>query len=297
MLQFEIKFKFKTQLIQTKKILITKNMNNVTDSNTLNTEEGNNKPPPKSLRRLCFTLNNPNDTAISDIIEKCENRNYFYCIGNEVGEQGTPHLQGYIEFPNPKLWQTCINLLPGAHIIRCKGTRKQNLIYCKKDGDFRCNFPVPLEEQVLAEYASVEWRPWQQEVLDMYVTTPDNRSVHWYTDILGNNGKSFLTRYLVVKENVLVANGKKCDVFHQVAKRLENEDEQKPFKMVILDIPRHQQEFTNYGLLEELKNGLIVSGKYEGGTFVFPSPHVVVMSNSHPDWTKFSNDRWIHKEL
>jgi hypothetical protein len=95
-----------------------------------------------------------------------------------------------------------------------------------------------------------------------------------------------------VKHKILLADGKKADVFHQVAKRLENEDDQEAFRMVILDLPRHNQEFTNYGLLEQLKNGLVMSGKYEGGTFAFPSPHVIVMSNQEPDYEKFSLDRW-----
>lgn len=263
--------------------------------NTINIGGGNtNSPPinPKTMRKLCFTFNNYSNTEYSKIVEICESRNYLYCIGEEVGESGTPHLQGYIEFKTPKAWSTIKKMLPKAHIERAKGNRKQNLTYCKKDGKFKSNFPVPLEEQVLLEYADVEWRPWQQQVIDMYVQPPDKRHIYWVIDTLGNNGKSYLTRYLAVKHKVLIAGGKKADVFHQVAKRLENEDEENPFRMVILDLPRHSQEFTNYGLLEELKNGLIMSGKYEGGTFVFPSPHVIVMSNSAPDFSKFSQDRW-----
>jgi hypothetical protein len=230
-------------------------------------------------------------------VELCNERGYLYCIGKEVGEKGTPHLQGYIEFKAPRTWQTIKNLLPRAHIEKARGTRKQNIAYCSKEKNFLSNFPIPLEEQVLKEYEGVTWKPWQQEIVDLYVTQPDPRKIYWITDIIGNNGKTFLTRWMVAKHQVLLASGKKQDVFHQVAKRLENEDDQKPFRMVILDIPRHQQDFTNYGLLEELKNGMVMSGKYEGGTFVFPSPHVVVMSNSEPDFSKFSADRWVHQVL
>lgn len=267
----------------------------MSEINTNNIGGGNtNSPPinPKTMRKLCFTFNNYNNIEYSKIVEICESRSYLYCIGEEVGESGTPHLQGYIEFKTPKSWSTIKKLLPKAHIEKAKGNRQQNLTYCKKDGKFKSNFPVPLSEQVLAEYADVEWRPWQQEILDMYVQQPDKRHIYWVIDSIGNKGKSFLTRYLAVKHKVLIAGGKKADVFHQVAKRLENVDEENPFRMVILDLPRHAQEFTNYGLLEELKNGLIMSGKYEGGTFVFPSPHVIVMSNAAPDFSKFSSDRW-----
>lgn len=260
--------------------------------NTPNTEEGNTRPPPSTMRKLCFTLNNYTEYENTTLVDLCKNRGYLFCIGKEIGENLTPHLQGYIEFKSPKTWATIKNMLPRAHIERAKGTRKQNIAYCTKDGIFESNFPVPLRELVLAEYTDVEWKPWQQDIINLYDSIPDSRSIHWITDVLGNNGKTFLTKYLVVAKDVLLASGKKCDVFHQVAKRLENEDDQKPFKMVILDIPRHQQEFINYGLLEDLKDGLIMSGKYEGGTFAFPSPHVVVMSNQEPDYSKFSMDRW-----
>lgn len=263
--------------------------------NTVNIDGGNTITPsnmPKTLRKCCFTSNNYTNLEYVKIIEICETRNYLYCIGEEVGEQGTKHLQGYLEFKSPKTFATLKKLLPKAHIEKAKGSRKQNLTYCKKDGKWKSNFPVPLDEQVLAEYDNIVWRPWQQEVIDLYVTTPDKRHIYWIIDTVGNKGKSFVTRYLVTKHKILIADGKKADVFHQVAKRLENVDEPEAFRMVILDLPRHNQEFTNYGLLEQLKNGLIMSGKYEGGTFVFPSPHVIVMSNAEPDYSKFSMDRW-----
>lgn len=70
-----------------------------------------------------------------------------------------------------------------------------------------------------------------------------------------------------------------------------NETGKQP-EIVLLDIPRYNKEFTNYGVLEELKNGMIYSGKYEGGLCVFRSPHVIVFSNSKPDKNIMSKDRW-----
>jgi len=262
--------------------------------NTLNTEEGNTKPPPKTMRKLCFTINNYTNTEYKDLLSVIDKRFYKAIIGKEVGENGTPHLQGYIEFHSPKTWSTIKKLLPRAHIERAKGTRAQNVAYCSKGGDYVSKFPVPMKDRVLDEYKGIEWKDWQKEIIELYVTEPDKRKIYWITDLVGNSGKSFLTRYLVVKNDVLLANGKMTDVFHQVAKRLENPDEERDFRMVILDIPRHAQDFTNYALLESLKNGLVMSGKYEGGTFAFPVPHVVVMSNAEPDFSKFSMDRWVH---
>ena len=60
----------------------------------------------------------------------------------------------------------------------------------------------------------------------------------------------------------------------------------------MLDIPRHQLDYVGYGALEQLKNGMIYSGKYEGGTCLFDNPHVIVFANEPPKIEKMSLDRW-----
>lgn len=60
-----------------------------------------------------------------------------YCIiAREVGEQGTAHLHIYIEFDHPVKWTTMKNSFPRADIEKRKGTAKQAVAYCKKDGDY-----------------------------------------------------------------------------------------------------------------------------------------------------------------
>lgn len=265
---------------------------------THNTEGGNTSTPsvPSSMRRCCFTLNNYTEETLTKIIDTCNTNNHKYSIGREVGASGTPHLQGYLEFKGPRVFNTIKKLLPGAHIERARGSRLDNIRYTQKENNYETNFPTPLKDLCLKEYEHVTWRKWQADVVALYDETPDPRKIHWYVDIEGNNGKSFLTRYMVLKHGVLVASGKKQDIFHAIAKRLEDPTDYSLFKMVILDIPRHSAEFVNYGLLEEIKNGLIFSGKYEGGTFAFPIPHLLIFANMEPDYNKFSLDRWIiHK--
>ena len=54
----------------------------------------------------------------------------------------------------------------------------------------------------------------------------------------------------------------------------------------------------SYSAIESLKDGLLFSGKYEGGVKLFPPPHVVIFANFLPDMTKLSIDRWdIHTLL
>jgi len=64
-------------------------------------------------------------------------------------------------------------------------------------------------------------------------------------------------------------------------------------KIILVDCPRSQQDYLNYGALEQIKTGLIFSGKYEGTQLVFNCPHVIVFANAPPqNLDCFSSDRW-----
>lgn len=87
----------------------------------------------KTVRNLCFTLNNYTEEELDDIKKLVV---AYMVIGKEVGESGTPHLQGYIEFKNSMRWETIKKRMPRAHLEKRKGTAQQASDYCKKDGDF-----------------------------------------------------------------------------------------------------------------------------------------------------------------
>lgn len=96
-------------------------------------------------RHWCFTINNPTaDDNISK--EKFEHISYLIA-GKEVGEDGTPHLQGYVCFINRKRLTTVKKFFPRAHLEVKKGTVKQALTYCKKDGDWEEWGVVPVTQK------------------------------------------------------------------------------------------------------------------------------------------------------
>jgi hypothetical protein len=63
-------------------------------------------------------------------------------------------------------------------------------------------------------------------------------------------------------------------------------------KIIIMNIPRCNEGHISYQALEQLKDGLAMSTKYEGGQMCMNSPHVVVFANTPPDMEKMSNDRF-----
>jgi hypothetical protein len=60
------------------------------------------------LRNVCFTLNNWTEVQHNSLSKiDCEH----LVMGKEVGELGTPHLQGYIEFKNARQWKSLQKML------------------------------------------------------------------------------------------------------------------------------------------------------------------------------------------
>ncbi len=86
------------------------------------------------LRRVVFTLNNYT-TSQYEKLKKLPDVTAII-LGKEVGESGTPHLQGAILFSKQKTFPTLQKLLFKAHIERMKGTPLQAFEYCRKEGDF-----------------------------------------------------------------------------------------------------------------------------------------------------------------
>lgn len=90
------------------------------------------KIPDKSVA-WCFTINNWTQLEYDAIIKY----NFDYLIiGKEVGENGTPHLQGYCRKNTQVRFKALVKLMPRAHIECARGDADDNIKYCSKDGDF-----------------------------------------------------------------------------------------------------------------------------------------------------------------
>ena len=67
--------------------------------------------------------------------------------------------------------------------------------------------------------------------------------------------------------------------------------------IIIFDIPRSSQQFVSWAGIEEIKNGMFFSAKYESDMVVFDNPHVICFANEEPDYNKLSKDRWKVKKI
>nr|WAE42325.1 MAG: replication associated protein [Cressdnaviricota sp.] len=79
-----------------------------------------------------FTVNNYTDLDIS-ILDNLEVSYIIY--GKEVGESGTPHLQGFVTFKSTLRFNSVKKLLKNAHWEKAISSEAMN--YCMKDGNFK----------------------------------------------------------------------------------------------------------------------------------------------------------------
>lgn len=83
------------------------------------------------VRSWCFTHNN----YTADDEQRYQGLDAEHVVyGREVGENGTPHLQGFIRFRNPRLGRAVARLLPGCHLSVARNL-EASIRYCRKDGD------------------------------------------------------------------------------------------------------------------------------------------------------------------
>lgn len=237
-------------------------------------------------KRWCFTLNNYTTEELDTIKNISSNSSKYWIIGFEVGESGTPHLQGYIEFKD-KIRPFNVMPINRIHWEKSKGTRTQNYVYCTKEGHFIINGieTVPIE--------TIETlRPWQQSLWDLFNTKPDQRTIHWIHEPEGGIGKSSFVRYVCAKrEDAIVLSGKGADIKNAI---LQMKEKKGYFpKIILIDLPRsYKTEWLCLPSIEDIKNGCFYSGKYEGGMVLMNHPHIAIFANTEPDLDQLSKDRW-----
>lgn len=138
-------------------------------------------------------------------------------------------------------------------------------------------------------------RVWQIRVLDFVEhTKPDRRSIHWYYDSVGGAGKTWLANFMC--DNKLAYVVDQCGGMVHFATVLRGAvDSGWNQRCIIFDFPRDCEDYKFYGCLEQSVNGRATSIKYQGATFRFNQPHVLVFANFLPQRDKMSADRWrIH---
>lgn len=259
-------------------------------------EIGNtNSISPKQCNQLLmwfFTFNNYAEKDI-EILETCFKKICKkYVFQKEIGENGTPHLQGNIWLKKKMRW-TQFGLSDKIHWEKTRNPDSAEA-YCQKSETSEPNstpyiYGFPKEPKPIKIIDGNNLYPWQHEIIDLFGTEPDGRHVHWFYDEIGGKGKSSFCKYMYVTHGAITIQGGKLTDIMNIIFNLNMDD----CNMFIIDVPRNQGNKVSYSAIECILNGMITNTKFETGVKVFNPPHVVVFCNFEPQFEKLSEDRWI----
>lgn len=241
----------------------------------------------------CMTWNNYDMETMEIIFPILRHECDWYIIQEEKGESGTLHLQGTIKLKKRK---RLTELKRFHHQISWRATIRihASACYCsnksKRHGKiWTHNFEIP--DELINTFKPYGW---QLEILDIIKEPekPDGRTIHWYWSRDGGVGKSEMALWLYDYKNALVCMGKANDIFHILKK------EKNRRQIFVFDVTKDKMEYFQYSTLESIKNGYIMSGKYDGSAVRFNRPHIIVFANIPPDTSRMTNkDRWHIVEI
>lgn len=282
-----------------------------------------------SAKNWCFTLNNYTSEEVELVNALYPDHVGYLVYGIEVGESGTPHLQGYVQLLKKSRISVPKKLIPRAHWEQSRGTPDQAVAYCKKDGDVK-EFGTRTYERQRSDLESAKaaireghslkrLREDHSEVCAKYprfvleyardqIPTPSVQPHplrEWQADLNLRLNRPPHDREIVFLCDPDGNKGKTwfakyyCSL-HEDAQILESGKKvdmahamRQDIRVLFVNCTRQSIEFLQYGFLESVKDGLVFSSKYESGMKFLPPCHVVVLMNSTPDMTALSKDRYV----
>ena len=277
-----------------------------------------------------FTLNNYTEADVTRLGTLPDDVAYIL-FGREVGENGTPHLQGFISFSGRKRMAQVKTIIGGnPHVEVCRNIAA-SLIYCKKENNFVEHGEMTAGQGKRSDIESfkedvkaglLDLREVRERHSDVYARSlrfcldyiqdhspkkelPAHPLRQWQQDLnaILNVEADDRTIHFVVD---LTGNGGKTWFAHYYDQLHDGVQVIQPgrkadmafcldptIRALFVDAPRSKQgEFIQYDFLEDIKNGYVFSSKYESRVKQLGKVHVVVMMNEHPDMLKLSADRY-----
>lgn len=260
--------------------------------------EGNTKTSPKKSRAWLIVWNNYSEEDLQWVAQWAQNNCSEYALNQEVGEkEGTEHIQGALYLNNARTFVQMKNLFPKCHLEAARSWKDVKKYSTKEETRKPGTKPITEKPEVKDPLEGRELYPFQKEVLEILEKPADDRSVYWFWEPEGCTGKTSLVKSICInKPGCIFLNGKAADMKCAIAKMME--DGPAP-KIVLLGLPRTAEDYTGslYQGLEEIKDGIFFSGKYESKMIMFDSPHVMVFANWPPCLEKLSADRWKVVEI
>lgn len=223
---------------------------------------------------------------------------YVYQL--ERGEEGTLHVQFYVRWENAKSFEQAKDAMGSrCHIEVCHKSKAAQDYCSKMDtrvGPCYTNLDRIEKKLMPNPLSGKEMYRWENDLVAELGGDADERKVIWYVDPIGGAGKTTFLKYLYFRygQELLIAGGKRSDICYMALQAVKSCTP----RICVANLTRAEKEYVSYSGLESLKDGVIVSTKYESKTIVLTRcVHVVVFANYEPDVSKLSADRWSIRRL
>lgn len=287
-------------------------------------------------KNWCFTLNNytAEDEERLRILGNSDAVTYLI-FGREVGESGTPHLQGFVAFACRLRFTQALQHIGQAHLTVTRLV-KQSIVYCRKDDDVEEFGDEPkgpgnradidlfkesvkegcLDLKLLREVHSELFSKCPRFCIDYVHDNQPKRETtahplrSWQQKLYGELILPAEDRKIVFIVDTIGAAGKSwfahyyCNLHDNGMVLLPGKKADMTYalrcdiKVLFVDAPRSKQgEFIQYDFLEDVKNGFVFSSKYESRCKTLDKCHVVVNMNEMPEMTKLSADRYDIRQV
>lgn len=229
-------------------------------------------------------------------------------------EKGTTsgylHWQGRVSLKDKATVPTAISLFnqalgPGFGKVsptcdeNAKEMAKGNAFYCIKD-DTRIDGPwsdeTDFESFETEEVKVIEehgLKPWQRTIKEMIEVGYDGRSINVVYCPDGNIGKSTFTEWLEYKQ--IAYEIPMMRLMEDIMQCVMCVNKSRFWKAFTIDMPRAMKKeklFDFYSGIECLKNGVAYDKRYKFEKVRFNRPHIWIFTNTEPDTTLMSRDRW-----
>lgn len=281
----------------------------VDSSKSSNGVTGNIKvtPPAKEKKKQVspaknwgFTANNYTEQDILDVKNINSSRVPIIVFQKEIGPENlVPHLQGFITFKQKDrpmglgldkkfIWKVMHKKSnPQAAREYCVKTDWAETAEPNPDPYCRGWNPPP---EIYIEPPCELLQP-LVEAMRSYKVGKGDRIINYIVDRKGGLGKTEFCRWAINEfPNCIISGGKAADMKNQIVKYSEKHYCTPSY--ILIDCPRSLCGYLSYTGIEEVKNMLFYSGKYEGAQICGNKPFVVLLMNEEPLFEKCSADRW-----
>jgi hypothetical protein len=131
-------------------------------------------------------------------------------------------------------------------------------------------------------------RDWQSKLYQKLILAPHPREIIFVVDSVGNQGKSWFSKYyrsLHEKNTQIVKPCKAANMAYMI---------KEASRVFFFDLVRSRKLYLQYDFVEELKDREVVSPKYHTRLVqLCTTPHIMVLMNHYPDITRLSHDRYV----